>query len=83
MRNPTRSRRRAEFARGFFLYLRQQQIPSAVLHGGEDGFEGELSDVDFVTDETSFGKLPSHIHSYCALSGWQLCQVLRHETTAA
>ncbi len=54
-----------------------------MLHGGEDGFERELSDVDFVVDCSSFLKLPALIASYCTQAGWQLCQVLRHETTAA
>jgi hypothetical protein len=58
-------------------------VRAAVLHGGEDGFERELSDVDFVVDRLSFLKLPALIDTYCTKAGWQFCQVLRHETTAA
>ena len=56
---------------------------SAVLHGGADGFERDLSDVDFVVDHQTFAQLPALIDAYCAQAEWQLCQVLRHETTAA
>lgn len=73
----------AAFARGFFTFLESQQVRAAVLHGGEDGFERELSDVDFVVDHRTFPILPELIAAYCAQSGWQLCQILRHETTAA
>jgi hypothetical protein len=54
-----------------------------MLHGGEDGFERELSDVDFVVDQRTYPQLPGLIDAYCEQSDWQLCQVLRHETTAA
>jgi len=54
-----------------------------VLHGGHDGFEGDLSDVDFVIEPQGFARLPEWIHRWCGQQGWQLCQVLRHETTAA
>jgi hypothetical protein len=54
-----------------------------VLHGGRDGFEGDLSDVDFVVEPQGFARLPEWIHQWCGQKGWQLCQVLRHETTAA
>lgn len=54
-----------------------------MLHGGADGFQSTLSDVDFVVDHLSFVNLPALIDEYCTLSGWQLCQILRHETTAA
>jgi len=73
----------AAFARGFFTFLESRQLRSAVLHGGEDGFERDLSDVDFVVDQQTFQKLPGLIDAYCTQSGWLLCQVLRHETTAA
>lgn len=71
------------FVRRFFYFLEGQGIRAAVLHGGEDGFEEELSDVDFTVDAVSFGLLPVLIREYCHQSGWRLCQVLRHETTAA
>jgi hypothetical protein len=58
-------------------------VRAAVLHGGADGFERDLSDVDFVVDHQTFPQLPALIDEYCAQAGWQLCQVLRHETTAA
>lgn len=54
-----------------------------MLHGGHDGFEGDLSDVDFVIEPQGFARLPEWIHRWCEQQGWQLCQVLRHETTAA
>ncbi|MEP4077629.1 hypothetical protein [Haloferula sp.] len=54
-----------------------------MLHGWDDDFEGELSDIDYVIDRGSFGNLPEIVESYCRRSGWRMCQVLRHETTAA
>ncbi len=73
----------AAFTRGFFTFLEARQVRAAVLHGGADGFERELSDVDFVVDRLSFSELPALIDAYCTQAGWQLCQVLRHETTAS
>lgn len=58
-------------------------MTSAVLYGGADGFEGELSDIDFAVDYSSFPHLPLLVDEYCTLVGWRLCQILRHETTAA
>ncbi len=75
--------RAAAFLRGFFAFLASKQVRYAVLHGGEDGFEHELSDVDFAVDRLSFLNLPELINAYCTQANWQLCQVLRHETTAA
>ncbi len=75
--------RSAAFVRGFFIFLEIEGIRSAVLHGGADGFEHELSDVDFVVDCQTFPQLPSLIDAYCRQAGWLLCQILRHETTAA
>jgi hypothetical protein len=75
--------RAAAFARGFFIFLESRQVRSAVLHGGADGFERELSDVDFAVDHRTFPQLTALIDEYCSQSGWQLCQILRHETTAA
>ncbi|MGE9270671.1 MAG: hypothetical protein ACQKBU_07695 [Verrucomicrobiales bacterium] len=72
-----------EFVRGFFADLEAQAIPSAVLHGWEDGFSGSLSDVDFAVDRATFRRLPEIIHTWCERGGWMLCQILRHETTAA
>jgi hypothetical protein len=79
----TSQTRSAAFTRGFFTFLESQQVRSAVLHGGEDGFERDLSDVDFVVDHPTLPLLAALIDDYCAQAGWQLCQVLRHETTAA
>jgi hypothetical protein len=79
----TNLQRIADFVLGFFIYLESQQVRAAVLHGGEDGFERELSDVDFVVSKNDFKKIPSLIDSYCNKSRWRLCQILRHETTAA
>lgn len=73
----------AAFTRGFFLFLEERNIRAAVLHGGGDAFERELSDVDFVVGNSDFGRLPELVASYCADSGWLFCQNLRHETTAA
>ncbi len=73
----------AAFVRGFFLFLESKKIRSAVLFGGANGFEQELSDVDFVVDPQTFPQLAHHIHEYCDKTGWRLCQILRHETTAA
>lgn len=75
--------RTARFVRGFFEHLETHSIRAAVLHGGDDGFEHELSDVDFVVDASAFAGLAKLVHEYCTRSGWLLCQVLRHETTAA
>ena len=69
--------------RGFFTFLASRRVRCAVLHGGEDGFERELSDVDFVVDHQTFPRLPALIDAYCTQADWRLCQVLRHETTAA
>lgn len=79
----TSQTRSAAFVRGFFTFLESRQVRSAVLHGGDDGFERELSDIDFVVDHQTFPRLPALIDEYCTQAGWQLCQVLRHETTAA
>lgn len=73
----------ASFVRGFFHFLEEKEIRAASLHGGDDGFEGELSDVDIVVEKAAYAKLADTIHEYCEKSGWQLCQILRHETTAA
>jgi hypothetical protein len=75
--------RSATFVRGFFKFLEARKLNSAVLHGGEDGFEHELSDVDFVVDHRTFAELPGLIGDYCSQADWRLCQILRHETTAA
>ena len=79
----TNQSKTAEFVRGFFKSLESQQVHSAILHGGEDGFDRELSDVDFVVAHQNFQKLPALIDEYCTKVGWLLCQILRHETTAA
>lgn len=71
------------FVRGFFYFLEEKKIHAASLHGGAEGFEGELSDVDLVVEKSDYTQLSDTIHEYCEKSGWQLCQILRHETTAA
>jgi hypothetical protein len=73
----------ASFVRGFFSCLQQQGVRAAVLHGWHGDFEGDLSDVDFVIEPEAFRQLPRLIEDWCRCQGWQLCQVLRHETTAA
>lgn len=71
------------FARGFFSNLAEKGIPSAVLHGWEGEFQGPLSDIDFVVGSEEFAALPGIVDGYCQRHGWHLCQILRHETTAA
>ncbi|MEO5917128.1 MAG: hypothetical protein ABIS50_23060 [Luteolibacter sp.] len=78
-----RTSRISEFARGFFNFLQSKGVPSAILHGGGDGFENPLSDVDFAVAGNVWGNLTRLIHEYCGGAGWRLCQVLRHEPTAA
>lgn len=73
----------AGFVRGYFDWLETAGVRAALLHGGEDGFEGEISDVDHVVESAAFGRIASLVHEYCSASGWRLCQVLRHEDTAA
>ena len=73
----------AKFVRGYFVWLEQRGISAAVLHGWEDAFEGEISDVDYVMDAAAFRDVAASVNKYCAESGWRLCQVLRHEDTAA
>jgi hypothetical protein len=75
--------RSAAFVRSFFDFLENRNISAALLHGGDDGFERKLSDVDFVVCQHAFPLLPTLIDAYCNKVGWRLCQVLRHETTAA
>jgi hypothetical protein len=75
--------RTAAFVRGFFSFLESRQVKAAVLYGGDDGFEHDLSDVDFVVSKDAFTKLPNLISAYCYQTDWRLCQVLRHETSAA
>ena len=79
----TNQSKTAEFVRGFFKFLESKQVCSATLHGGEDGFARELSDVDFVVAHENFQQLPALIEEYCKQTDWRICQVLRHETTAA
>ena len=83
MERLTHTIRAAGFVRGWFIFLEERSVRSAVLHGGNDGFEHDLSDVDFAVDPLAFSNLPSLIEEYCRQIGWQLCQILRHETTAA
>lgn len=71
------------FVRSFFHFLEGEGIRAASLHGGGDGFEGDLSDVDLVVETPAFDRLSGLINRYCESKGWQLCQILRHETTAA
>lgn len=73
----------AAFVRGFFLFLERSSISSVILHGGQDSFEKTLTDVDFAISHKNFLKLAILIHTYCEQSGWRMCQILRHETTAA
>jgi hypothetical protein len=79
----TRPSRIAEFVRGYFVWLESNGVAAAVLHGWEDCFEGEISDIDYVMDAAGFREVTRWVHLYCAERGWRLCQVLRHEGTAA
>ena len=71
------------FVRGYFLALESQGIQAASLHGWQQGFDDELSDVDFVLSYDGFDRLVEVVANYVEESGWRLCQVLRHESTAA
>lgn len=78
-----RSNRIAAFVRNYFQYLESHGVPAALLHGWEGGFEGEISDVDYVIETSSFGDVVRSVNTYCDSTGWCLRQVLRHENTAA
>ena len=78
-----RQSRIAEFVRGYFIRLEERGISAALLHGWEDAFEGEISDVDHVMDAAAFRNVAGTVNNYCVEKGWQLCQMLRHEDTAA
>lgn len=79
----TREERVGRFVRGFFSYLDDHQLPNAVLHDWEHRFDGALSDVDFVVSDEVFDRIAVWVREYCDSVNWRLCQVLRHETTAA
>lgn len=71
------------FVRGYFLTLEKLGVPAAALHGWQDGFSDELSDVDFAISQNGFSRLVKDLVAYTQECDWQLCQVLRHESTAA
>ncbi len=71
------------FVRGYFLTLENLGVPAAALHGWQNGFSGELSDVDYAVSQDGFNRLVKDLAAYTQECGWQLCQVLRHESTAA
>ena len=71
------------FVRGFLVHLENVGEDAAVLHGWENGFSGTLSDVDLVISNSAFRKVTLLVAGYAASTGWRLCQVLRHESTAA
>ncbi len=71
------------FVRGYFAELEAIGIEAAVLHGWQGGFAGALTDVDHVISPAGFAKVADLVAGYCRTVGWRLCQVLRHETTAA
>ena len=72
-----------EFVRGYFKWLDEQGVAAAVLHGWRGGFEGALTDVDHVLSAAGFARVTALVSAYCQSVGWRLCQVMRHETTAA
>jgi hypothetical protein len=71
------------FVRGYFAKLDEIGVAAAALHDWQDGFENELTDVDYVIDPDDFPKVSRLVADYCEKVGWRLCQVLRHETSAA
>lgn len=73
----------AAFVQRFFALLEREEVAAAALHGWQGGFEGELSDVDFVIESRGFDRIAALVYAHCQAEGWMLCQVLRHETTAA
>lgn len=77
------SSRAAQFSRGYFLWLNRSNIKYAILHGGENAFEGKITDIDYVVDREEFKNIPFLVNEYCKQNDWRLCQVLRHEDTAA
>ncbi|MFK7911759.1 MAG: hypothetical protein AB8F34_14325, partial [Akkermansiaceae bacterium] len=58
-------------------------VSAAALHGWQDDFSGQLSDVDYAISQDGFNRLVEDLAAYTRECGWQLCQVLRHESTAA
>lgn len=77
------SRPPAAFVRDFFVFLERNGYAAAVLHGWSDQFEGILSDIDFTIEPAGFQRIATLVNSYCEENGWRLCQILRHEPTAA
>lgn len=71
-----------EFVRGYFSFLDDCGVAACVLHDWEDGFRGALSDVDYVVESVALGRVVGLVHDYCGRTGWRLCQVMWHETTA-
>lgn len=71
------------FVRGYFLALESRGIAAAALHGWAGGFDRDLSDVDLVMSPEGFAWIAEGVQRYAAACGWRLCQVLRHESTAA
>ncbi|MEP2777062.1 MAG: hypothetical protein ABJQ29_12780 [Luteolibacter sp.] len=84
MADPSQRKSRiAEFVRGYFVWLEERGISAALLHGWEDTFEGDISDIDYVIESVAFRNVAATVNEYCAETSWRLCQVLRHEDTAA
>jgi len=63
--------------------MESEGIAVAALHGWENGFEGQLSDVDLVIDGGAFKNIAQIVAAHTKACGWRLCQILRHESTAA
>lgn len=78
-----RNKRIATFVRGYFGWLEKQGFEVAILHQWESKFEKNISDIDYVIEPRGFHQLLDIVSVYCREQGWQLCQVLRHENTAA
>ena len=73
----------AQFIHGYFAWLDERGVKAALLHGWIEGFEGAVSDVDHVVEPAGFARIAQLIADYCGTCGWVLCQVIRHESTAA
>lgn len=73
----------AEFARAFFLWLEENEVRAVILGKAGLGSDDVPSDIDFAVESDFFADLPQLIDGFAKSSGWRLCQILRHETTAA
>lgn len=73
----------AGFTHGFLKWLEDNKVESGLIHGWKDDFNNKAGDVDIVVSHAAFKDITGMVHKYCMLAEWQMCQVLRHESTAA